>query len=158
MWLQEGLHRQTGPRPWQPLESSLLLSLTIATHSQTSRQESPRRKRHTKPPPMKREHSLRTHGSLGVMLAANLPNFQHTEQGPAGGLFHESMPLGGMCICRGARAHSEHPGDFTEVCTASAELGVGSQAQASCSCQCHFACRRGRESRNRRRCVGVGFG
>lgn len=158
LWLQEGLHRQTGPGPWQPLESNLPLCLTIGTHSQPSSQESPRRKRHTKSPSMKREYSLRAHGSLGVMLVANLPNFQHTEQSPAGGLFGESMPLGGMCISRGARAHSEPPGDFTGVCSASAELGVGFQAHASCSCQCHFACRRGRGPRNGRRCIGVSFG
>jgi hypothetical protein len=77
-------------------------------------------------------------------------NFQHKEQGPDGGLFSESTPLGGMWICREAGAHSEHPGDFTGICTASAEPGVGSQAHASCSCLCHLACRRGRGHRNGR--------
>lgn len=106
---------------------------------------------------MKREHSLRTHGSLGVMLAANLPNFQHTEQGPAGGLFHESMPLGGMCICRGARAHSEHPGDFTGVCTASrAWSGVSSSGFLQLSMSLCLPEREGAQEQEEMR--GVGFG
>ena len=74
----------TGLGPRQPLESGLPPFLTIVTHSQPSCQESSRRERHTKFPSLKRAHSLRALGSLGALPDANLPDFQHKEQGPLG--------------------------------------------------------------------------
>lgn len=153
------LLRQTGPGPWQPLASKLQLFLTIATHSQPSCQKSPRRERHAKSPSMKREHSLRARGSRGVMLVTNLPLTSNTQSRvPLGAFFSESMLLGGMCTHIEARAHLEHSGGLTGICTAFAEPAAGSQAHASCSCQCHFACRRGWGHRDGRRCLGMGFG